>query len=120
MTEQSAPLRHGDSEAGAEIAQLRQVLALVEEIAGGPPMSAEEAALDEAARVSAAYEAALPIVRRRFDTVAAQTAAFAMTGVAALAELRERRRPTAAAAARLAAELRRALAELREIVGANA
>jgi hypothetical protein len=118
MTQQQGPFHHGTADAGAQIARLRRVLALVEEIAGAEPPGAADAALDEAALVSAAYESALPIVQRRFDTVAAQTAAWAAAGASALATLGERQRPTQAAAERLAGELRKALGTLRQIVSA--
>jgi hypothetical protein len=116
MTQQAVPLRTGTADAGERIAQLRQVLALVEEIAGVSGHGRGEAALDEAARVSSAYATALPIVQRRFDRLAAQTAQWAAAGASALAALTARSMPTGAAARRLAAELERALAELREIV----
>ena len=119
MTQQPVPFHHGTADAGGEIAQLRQVLALVEELAGGAAgKEAGERALDQAARVSAAYDAALPIVQRRFDLHAAQTARWAAAGVSALLTLTEGGRPVGPAATRLAAELRKALAELREIVSA--
>jgi hypothetical protein len=118
MTQHSHPVRHGTADAGAQIARLSEVLALVEEIAGKAPTSGQDQALDTAARVSAAYESALPIVQRRFDMLASETGAWAAAGVEALVILRERRRPSEAAAARLAEELRKALSRLREIVSA--
>ena len=118
MTQQAHPVRHGTADAGAHIARLAEVLALVEEIAGRAPSSGSELALDAAARVSAAYDCALPIVQRRFDTLASETGAWAAAGVEALVLLRERNRPSRAAAARLADELRIALSRLREIVSA--
>ena len=118
MTQQPDPFVHGTADAGGEVAQLRHVLALVEELAGRSAGAAADPELDEAARVSAAYEAAEPIVQRRFDTLAAHTARWAAAGVAALVALRERERPTAPAASRLAEELRTALERLRGIVAA--
>ena len=118
MTQQPAPLLHGTADAGGEIAQLRHVLALVEELAGRAGGPAADPELDEAARVSAAYEAAQPIVQRRFETLAAHTARWAAAGVAALVALRDRERPVEPAAARLADELRKALGRLRAIVSA--
>jgi hypothetical protein len=117
MSQQSAPFAYGIADAGGEIAQLRQVLALVEELAGGGA-SSDSRALDEAARISAAYEAALPIVQRRFDIEAARTARWAAAGLEALVTLEERGWPVAAAAGKLGEELRKALTILREIVSA--
>ena len=117
MSRQTVPFAYGTADAGGEVAQLRQVLALVEELAGtiaGP----DGGALDEAARVSAAYEAAQPIVQRRFDNEAARTARWAAAGLEALVTLEERGWPVKPAAGKLAEELRKALAELREIVSA--
>ncbi|HEY0148335.1 MAG TPA: hypothetical protein VGB70_04965 [Allosphingosinicella sp.] len=117
MSRQNAPFLHGTADAGAEIAQLRQVLSLVEELSGAAE-TPDVAALDEAARVSAAYEAAMPIVQRRFDEEAARTARWAAAGAEALVTLEERGWPVKAAAARLCEELRKALGTLREIVSA--
>jgi hypothetical protein len=116
MSRQTVPFAYGTADAGGEIAQLRQVLALVEELAGTG--GAPDADLDEAARVSAAYEAAQPIVQRRFDTEAARTARWAAAGLEALVTLEERGWPVQAAAGKLAEELRKALGLLREIVSA--
>jgi hypothetical protein len=117
MTRQDAPFAYGTADAGGEIAQLRQVLALVEELAG-TGTAPDPVALDEAARISAAYEAVLPIVQRRFDTEAARTARWAAAGLEALVTLDERGWPVAAAAGKLAEELRKALSALRAIVSA--
>jgi hypothetical protein len=117
MSRQTIPFAYGTADAGGEIAQLRQVLALVEELAGaasGP----DGGALDEAARVSAAYESAQPIVQRRFDTEAARTARWAAAGLEALVTLEERGWPVKPAAGKLAEELRKALGQLRQIVSA--
>ena len=118
MTQQTVPFLTGIADAGAEIAQLRQVLALVEEIAGRPPARPDAKALDEAARVSAAYGSALPIVQKRFDALAAETANWAASGVEALMKIAQADRPTGPAAARLADELGKALARLGTIVSA--
>jgi hypothetical protein len=103
------------ADAAGQVAQLRQVLELVEEIAGHPPRP-HDRALDDAARLSGAYAAALPIVQRRFDTLASETARWAAAGVETLITLQDRGRPCAPAAARLALELARALTRLAQIV----
>lgn len=118
MTPQIAPFLTGAADAGAEVTQLRQVLALVEEIAGRTPARLDTNILDEAARVSAAYGNALPIVQKRFDALATHTATWAAAGVSALMKISEAERPTGPAAARLADELRKALSRLGEIVSA--
>lgn len=113
MTQQQPPCyAPGLADAGAQIAQLRQVLALVEELAGRGPGSPGDDALDEAARVSAAYARALPIDQKRFDSLAGETARWAAAGVGALLKLDEAGLPVRAAADRLAAELQKGLAEL--------
>ena len=116
MTQQSQPLRHGTADAGAQLARLSEVLALVEELAGRSTSPRADAALDQAAQASAAYEAAFPVVQRRFDMLAAEIGVWAAAGVEALLVLRERGRPVEAAASRLADELQKSLDRLREIV----
>ncbi|HEY0113461.1 MAG TPA: hypothetical protein VGB59_09970 [Allosphingosinicella sp.] len=112
MTQPQAPFyAPGIADAGAQIAQLHQVLALVEEIAGRTA-SPGDGAMDEAARTSAAYAAAAPIDQKRFDSLAAETARWAAAGVDALVRLEEAGLPVAAAAGRLGEELERALVSL--------
>lgn len=85
------------------------MLGLVGEMVGFPPALSKGEALDEAARIEAAYANAWPIVQRRFDGLAAEAAAQAAAGVEALLTLEERGRPAQAAARRLAAHLDEAL-----------
>ncbi len=114
MTHQPAPLvAPALTDAGRQVAQLRQVLVLVGQIAGREPTPGDEdSALDENARIAAAYDDALPILRRRFDALAAETAAWAAAGVAALIAAGRDGEPPKAAAATLADELDHALARL--------
>lgn len=113
MTQQQPPpYAPGLADAGAQIAQLRQVLALIGEMAGRASVSPEDSILDEAARISAAYARALPIDQKRFDNLAAETARWAAAGVNALLKLDDAGMPVRAAAERLADELGRGLAEL--------
>ena len=116
MTHQSpAPYLKTPIEAGRQVAQLRHVLRLVEELAGRFPASdAGDAALDESARVTSAYDNALPIVQRRFDALAAETAAWSTTAVEALLAAGEARNP--AAARRLADELAADLRKLAKLL----
>jgi hypothetical protein len=103
------PPAAGFGDAGRQLAQLREVLRLVEAIAGRTDGPKEpESALDEAARVASAYGDALPVVQRRFDALVAETVAWAAAGVDALTRAGGPR----PAAARLADELARAVEDL--------
>ena len=118
MTHQPAALQApGIADAGEQIARLQHVLALVHDVAGMPPAAGGEA-LDEAAKISGAYDAALTIVQKRFDEEAAVTARWASAGLEALLRLTDTGWPVRPAARRLAAELERALAKLGRIVAA--
>jgi hypothetical protein len=113
VTQQEPPFyAPGLADAGAQLAQLRQVLILIEELAGRSPLSPRDRDLDEAARVSAAYARALPIDQKRFDSLAGETARWAQAGVEALLQLDEAGLPVRAAAERLADELEKGLAAL--------
>jgi hypothetical protein len=117
VTHQSAPpAPTGAADPGRAVAELRHVLGLVEEIAGRAPGGGEAQALDEAARIEAAHAAAWPIVQRRFDRLAAETAGWAAAGVEVLIVLEDKGRPARAAAAKLADELAEALDRLRAII----
>jgi hypothetical protein len=113
MTHQ-APALEADQrpDAAAQLAQLRQVHALVEQIAGRTATPSRDAALDEAARAGSAYADALPVVRRRFDALVAETVAWAAAGVEALT----RAGGNPAAAARLADELALAIEDLLKLL----
>jgi hypothetical protein len=98
-------------EAGRKVAQLSQVLSLVQELAGRKPAIGDgDEALDDSARISSVYWDALPIVRRRFDALAAETVAWSAAGVEALLSAGDKR--SRAAARRLADELQDALSTL--------
>jgi hypothetical protein len=116
--EQAAYHAPGLADAGGQVAQLRQVLALVEELAGHAPMPAFGAGLDQGARIKDSYARALPIDQRRFDLHAADTAHWAAAGLQALLQLEEQGRPCRAAARVLAERLARSLAELERTVRA--
>jgi hypothetical protein len=105
----------GLTDAAAEIARLRQVLALARDIAGETGDGADDR-LEAAARISSLYAAALPIVQRRFDDEAATVARWSAAGLEALLLLDETGRPVQAPASRLALELDRALARLARIL----
>jgi hypothetical protein len=103
-------------EAGQQIAHLRHVLGLVEEIAGLDRDGSGYKSLDEAARTSADYERSLPIVRKRFDALAEETIAWAAVALKALDQAHEDANPPRAAATQLAHELERALHEIARII----
>jgi hypothetical protein len=105
----SAPVAGPDP--GRQLAQLREALRLIEHIAGAGPSPAPDDALDEAARISAAYESALPVVQRRFEALAGETAIWAAAGVEALLAA-DAGEPPRAAAARLARQLDAALSAM--------
>jgi hypothetical protein len=113
---QEWPLRYipGAADAGRRLAQLREVLALVQEVGGC--QAASDAALDECARLSSAYASALPVTQKRFDALAEQTEAWAAVAVEALASDEAGDAPRAATAA-LARELAAALEQLSDILG---
>ena len=112
MTHQAPPSpASSGADPGRQVAQLREALRLVETIAGRANPTMHDAALDEAARLSDAYERALPVVQRRFDALASETAIWAAAGVEALLAAGEEARPRAAAAC-LADGLDRALQEM--------
>jgi hypothetical protein len=117
MTQHDVPLyAPGLADAGGQVVQLREVLALVGEIAGVRAEARGDAALEEAARVSAAYAAAPPLAQRRFDERATATARWAAAGVGTLLRLQEQGRPAAPAAAVLADALHSALGEMSNTV----
>jgi hypothetical protein len=112
MTHQAPPSPvPAGADPGRQVAQLREVLRLVGTLSGETGGGPADSTLDAAARVSAAYDRAPPIVQRRFDALAAEAAAWAAAGVEALVAPGDR--PVArAAAARLARRIERALDEL--------
>jgi hypothetical protein len=98
-------------DAGPQVAQLRHVLRLVQELSGRQAApTVADGALDEAARITSAYFEAEPIVQRRFGVHSAEVAAWSSAGVEALLAAGERRSPAAVLA--LASELEQALSEL--------
>ena len=117
MTHQAPPTPAASgADPGRQIAQLRELLRLVEEIAGRRAPGGD-ALLEEAARLSDAYDRALPIVQRRFDALAAETAGWAAAGVEALLVAARCGSPLVAAE-RLAVRLDAALSALADLVHA--
>jgi hypothetical protein len=116
MTHQS-PIRYapGHADAGGQLAQLRDLLGLVQQIAGLG--DGADAALDESARLSGAYGGAQPIVQKRFDALAAETIEWAAVAVEALLECEDEAAARGASSA-LAADLSQALRQLADLLGA--
>lgn len=103
----SAPLSPG-----TQIGELRAILGLVHALAGN------EAGIErpELTDADARYAAAAPLVRRRFDALASETAAFSATGLSALIGGRERGNSQAAAAF-LARAMDRAIVRMEKMLG---
>ena len=111
MTHQAPPSpTPSGTDPGRQVAQLREALRLVERIAGRE-VADGDGDLDDAARISSAYDSALPVVQHRFDGLAAETGAWVSAGVEALLAA-GRDDPPRAAAARLADELEDALKQM--------
>ena len=116
MTHQAPPSSAPPgADPGRQVAQLREALRLVERIAGRSASSSHEDRLDEAARISEAYERALPIAQRRFEALVAETAIWAAAGVEALLAA-DQGAPPRAAAERLAFTLSRTLNEMASLL----
>lgn len=105
-----------ENHASRRLAQLAHVRSLVGEIAGKPAVS-EEQTIDRSARIGAAYDAALPIAQKRFDTLAAETAAWAAAAAQALLDTRGNPEACPAPAACLATELEKAERRMEHILG---
>jgi len=116
MTHQAPPSpARSAADPGRQLARLLEVLRLVDRIAGRADARAGDAELDEAARVSGAYDRAPPVVQRRFDALAGETAGWAAAGVEAVLAAGGPE-PPRAAAARLAAQLERTIGELSGLI----
>ena len=115
MTHQAPPSPAAPGiDPGRQVAQLHEVLRLVERLAGRPGGD-RDARLEAAAQASDAYDRALPIVQRRFDALAGEAAVWAAAGVEALLTA-GREGPAPAAAARLAYRIEAALDELAALI----
>lgn len=115
MTHQAPPpSAPPGADPGRQVAQLREALRLVERIAGRPDCAADERRLDEAARISDAYDRGLPVARRRFEALAAESSVWVAAGVEALLAAGEP--APRAAAARLARALEKTLSELADLL----
>lgn len=109
--QQARSLRDNVEPADQRLARLADVLALVERLSddcGAPLVIGRD--------MAAAYAAAGPIARRRFDARLAETAAFAAAGIEILLRQRQGAGDHRAAARRLAREMRTAIAELMRLI----
>lgn len=95
---------------GLQVASLREILSLVRDLSGSDSGGSPDALLDEAATISGLYQRASPIAQRRFDSQAAEIAAWAAAGVEALLATGSPPRPSAAR--RLAERLDESLGRL--------
>lgn len=117
MTHQAPPApASSGADPGRQVAQLREALRLVEKLADRAPARSQDQALDDAARLSAAYDRALPVARRRFDALAAETSVWAAAGVEALLAANDDAEPPRLAAGRLAEAIEEALGDLSELL----
>ena len=76
MSDETSPFRVPPTgEAGRQIAQFRNALMLVEQIAGrGEVSEVGDPLLVECARIDTAYRGAPPVVQRRFDAMVSEIA----------------------------------------------
>lgn len=101
--------------AGRSFAHLNHMLGLVEQIAGRAA-SGSHAIAGEGERIDGAYRCASPLVQRRFDAMAGETAMWAAAGVDALAAATDPPVQPRAAAACLADELDRSLSQMARLL----
>lgn len=112
-----------EAEAARALLRLRDVLALVERMAGVDAPSArrdpiDERALDEGAALALAYAHAPSVARRRFDALAGEAAGFAAAGLRALIEHKQRSgRECAPAARQLARDMRSSIEAMTRMIG---
>lgn len=112
MTHQAPPASASPGgDPGRQVASLHEALILVRTICGDTAPHASDRMLDGSASISSAYERASPIAQRRFDALAAETAAWAAAGVEALLAAGDP--PPARPAERLAGALDQSLARLK-------
>lgn len=106
-----------ESEPGRLLAQLANVRALIGQMAGETPPTTEES-LDRAARIDTAYWTAEPVVQKRFDAIAGETAVWAAAAAQALMRSGTVA-PRKAPAALLASEIAGAQRRMERVLGLN-
>jgi hypothetical protein len=95
-----------------QVAQLRAIRALVEELAGTQAGGAFESADDLDRR----YDAASPIAQRHFDALAGEITAYAAAGLSALITGRSSGGDVQGAAAHLAREMERSIRRMEGLI----
>lgn len=107
------PIKSAPIAAPAEqLAQLRAIQALVDELAG----TARGYAPGESGDLDARYDIACPIAQSRFDALASETAAFAAAGLSALIAGQSAGAAGSAGAALLAREMDRAIRKMEALL----
>lgn len=104
-----------ESDAGRQFASLIHMKTIAEDVAGRG-LGDASVALDHGARISAAYDAAVPVAQKRFDALAAEATSWATAAAQALLG-DGNSHPSPAAAERLAEELARAQREMERLLG---
>jgi hypothetical protein len=96
-----------------QVAQLRAIRALVDELAGNVPARIETPHGD----LDRLYDRAPSIAQRRFDALAGETAAYAAVGLSALIAGRGAGGMVDGAAAHLAREMERSIRRMETLLG---
>lgn len=125
MTHYQAPILVDDTEgeAAQSLLRLRNVLTLVEQIAGDErpsniPVHLDEQ-LDNEATLALAYATASSVTRRRFDALAGEAASFASAGLSALIQHKQRMgRDCHAGARQLATDMRHSIEAMTRMIEA--
>ncbi|MCJ8156709.1 hypothetical protein [Sphingomonas sp. LaA6.9] len=114
MSEISTPIvPEGKPTPAQQLTELRAIQALVNELAGAclpTPFATADVAFDTR------YDSAPPLVQRRFDAVAGETAAYAAAGLTALIAGRKQGAGATAAAAHLAREMEKSIRAMEKIL----
>lgn len=109
----SSPMADPRPAPAEQIAQLRAIRALVDELAGNAPPGQQTARGDLDLR----YDRAPSIAQRRFDALAGETAAYAAAGLSALIAGRGAGGLVNGAAAHLAREMERSIRRMEMLLG---
>lgn len=107
-----APIAEVRPAPAEQIAQLRAIHALVDELAGNAPER-----VGAVADIDRLYDRASSIAQRRFDALAGETAAYAAAGLSALIAGRSAGGMVAGAAAHLARAMARSIRRMEALLG---
>ena len=108
----SAPVASARPAPSEQVAQLRAIRSLVEELAGLAPRADHPLAVDLDRR----YDVASPIAQRHFDALAGETAAYAEAGLSALIAGRGAGGEISGGAAHLAREMARSIQRMETLL----